>query len=183
MRTTAHKLPSALRHGIYSTLAVLPGEDQAAFDKLRREVIAEYSPKGPTENYLVAMIVGLIWRWQNLSTLRIARRADNYRSSVLKDMLAAKFPEQTRTHPESEKIVRAAEDQVRKELGEAYDLVELGEAASFDGLANELDLEERLASAIERYVKRLLLVRGIKSLSGATSSVPVKQIAGPSKAA
>ena len=79
--------------------------------------------------------------------------------------------------------MRVAQDRVRKELGDTFELVEIGEAATFDGLKNELDIRERLDALIEKCVKRLLLVRGFKSVSAAPSSEIPRRVSGPSKAA
>jgi hypothetical protein len=38
------KIHPALRHGLYSALSVLPGEDEAAFQKLCRHLAEEYAP-------------------------------------------------------------------------------------------------------------------------------------------
>ena len=64
-----------------------------------------------------------------------------------------------------EEQMRAAEDQAQKELGDIYELITAGEAATFDGLAKETDIRERLGVAISRCLKQLLLVRGVKSIS------------------
>jgi hypothetical protein len=177
---TAHRIPAALRHG---ALGVLPGEDRAAFEKLHRELIAEFEPNGPLENEIVARIGSLIWRMQNLETLRTARLAQGRLTNVLEEMLAAKFPGQAKIHPESGKIVQAAEDRVRDEIGDDFALVEIGEAASFNSLEYELTIQERFSSTIERSIKQLLLVRGLKSISGAPASAPARRLAEPSKAA
>lgn len=121
-------------------------------------------------------------RKQNLATLRIAELAQNRLSTVLEEMLAEMFPGKTTTHPESDKIIRAAEDRVRAEFGDAYALIEIGPVASFSNLSDDLDIEERFDGMIDRCIKRLLYLRGLKSLSGETSSTPAKRIAGPSKA-
>ena len=66
---------------------------------------------------------------------------------------------------------RAAEEQARQELGDVYKLIEIGEPSTIDGLMKELDIKERLDGLIDRCLKRLLMVRGVKSLSSAPSSV------------
>ena len=83
-----------------------------------------------------------------------------------------------------EEQMRVAEDQARQELGDTYyELAELGEAATFNGLTKELEVEERLDASINRCLKRLLLVRGLKSISAAPSSASPKRLPGPSRAA
>jgi hypothetical protein len=54
---------------------------------------------------------------------------------------------------------------------------EVGEAGTLEGLKKELDVGERLDSAIMRCLKQLLMIRGIKSITAAppASSSP-KQI-------
>ena len=124
----AHKIPTALKYGVYSKTAVLPGESQAAFDTLHRTLIAEFAPKGALEDDTVETMARLIWRKQNLQTLQSAKLAQKRLSSILDEMIAARFPDQAaiKSHPESEKIIEAAKNQVRAELGDACDLIELG---------------------------------------------------------
>ena len=68
--------------------------------------------------------------------------------------------------------MQVAEDQAREELGEKYELVEVGEAATLARLLQDFGVEERLDSMIDKGLKRLLFLRGVKSLSTAPSSAP-----------
>jgi hypothetical protein len=77
----------------------------------------------------------------------------------------------------------AATDQARSELGDMYELAEIGEIATIDQLMKELAVEERLDAMIDKCLKRLLFVRGLKSISSSSSSAPLPLIQGPSKAA
>jgi hypothetical protein len=85
--------------------------------------------------------------------------------------------------------IQAAEAQARKELGEAYEFVEVGETATVERLLRDLGVEDRLDAMIDKCLKRLLFLRGIKSLPMASSSAPPQPIAepqripGPTKAA
>jgi hypothetical protein len=77
--------------------------------------------------------------------------------------------------------IRAANDQGRKELGELYGLVEIGQIATVDWLTKELDVRGRLDGMIDRCLKRFLFIRGLKSISSSTStsatpSTPRKQL-------
>jgi hypothetical protein len=71
---------------------------------------------------------------------------------------------------------------VRQELGDIYKLIDIGEPATMEGLMKELDIKERLDTLISKCLKQLLMVRGVKSLSLASSSVATPQISGPRKA-
>jgi hypothetical protein len=165
------RIPPALKHGAYSATAILPGESQAEFEKLHRDILAEWTPSGVLENDIVMTITRLLWRKQNLDTLHIAEHArsaeENWRI------------EEENWRIEEEK----REARIREKFGDDYKLVELGEATTFDGLRKELDIIERLDSAITRCLKQLLLVRGVKSISPAPSSASSKRISGPPKAA
>jgi len=56
-------------------------------------------------------------------------------------------------------------------------------SSPFNTLSRDLRIEELLDDRIDKCLKRLLLVRGLKSISGSSSSVPRRRIAGPAQAA
>jgi len=72
----------ALKHGGYSGMAVLPGEDGSAFEKLHRDLITEFAPVGPMDEDIVATMARLLWRKQNLSTYRLAEWAQQRCSAI-----------------------------------------------------------------------------------------------------
>jgi hypothetical protein len=82
-----------------------------------------------------------------------------------------------------EAAIRAAEDQARKELGGTYKLAEIDEAATIDRLMKALEVQDRLDAMIDKCLKRLLFLRGLKSTSRPSSSSPPQRLAGPSRAA
>jgi hypothetical protein len=61
------KLPSALKHGVYSAMSVIPGEDANECDKFVRAVVDEFDPQGPTEEDIVYDIARLLWRKAHLT--------------------------------------------------------------------------------------------------------------------
>jgi hypothetical protein len=61
-------------------------------------------------------------------------------------------------------------EQARKELGDTYELVEIGETAKVDCLLRELEIEERLGGMIDKCLKRSLFLRGLKTIPTASSS-------------
>jgi hypothetical protein len=185
---TANRIPPALKHGAYSATAVLPGESRAAFEKLHRGLIAEYTPSGVTEDDIVADMARLMWRKQNLGTLRIAEFAQGEWSATVEignpiasPPLFWEVSEEDKEKAKQEMLV--AQDRLRKELGDTFEFIEIGGAATFDGLTEELETKERLDALIEKCLKRLLLVRGLKSVSTAPSSAPPQRVLGPPKAA
>ena len=199
MRNRDKRIPSALKHGAYSTTAVLPGESQAAFEKLLRDLIAEFNPSGVVENDIVADMAHLVWRKQNLATLRIAEHAQSRRDAIraAESYIPQKFSippltgyleesdpaEREKQIQDAKERAKDAMDQLRKELGDFYELAELGEAATLDGLKKELDIKERLDAAIAKCLKDLLLVRGVKSVAATPEATSPKRALAPPKAA
>jgi hypothetical protein len=77
----------------------------------------------------------------------------------------------------------AAESQARKELGDHYGLIEMGDEATIDRLLKYLTVLERLDAMIDKCLKRLLMLKGIKTLSFASTSVPREHLPSSSEAA
>jgi len=163
----------ALKHGAYSGLTLLPGENRVEFERLRRDLFAELKPQGRLEEDIVADIARLMWRKRNLGNYELTQltrivadivttarniasakaEGDDVVSSIdhYKGILEAKDEVEQRTAEEVEG------ENVLKE----YDLRKM---ATLEGLIRELDVEERLGAVIDKCLKRLLFVRGLKSL-------------------
>jgi hypothetical protein len=163
----------ALRHAGYSTITVLPGESAAQFENLRRKLIDELTPNGALEEDIVATMARVLWRKQNVATCRIAELARR-RCEQLKYQMVPRdtlFRHCEVDPAEREAAIEAAEDQARKELGDAYELVEMG-TATVNCLMNDLAVLDRLDGMVDKCLKRLLFLRGLKSLSAPSSSAP-----------
>tara|TARA_R110000868_G_scaffold43803_8_gene147000 strand:- start:18482 stop:19291 length:810 start_codon:yes stop_codon:yes gene_type:complete len=57
---------NALRHGILSRYTVLPWEDADEYQRLLAALVAEHTPRGPTEEHLVEELAGILWRKRRL---------------------------------------------------------------------------------------------------------------------
>src|ERR1700733_5136879 len=175
MGKRGNRISPALKHGAYSGTTLLPGEDPAAFERLHNDLFSELAPVGRLEEDIVASMAHLVWRKQNLSTYRLAEQAQKRCSAIYSDLVLGSFD--TRNPEEICAARQAAEEQTRKELGEAWES-EMGEAATTDHLLVELSVVDRLEGMIDRCLKRLLFVRGLKSISSSsstTSSPPRKK--------
>jgi hypothetical protein len=178
------KVHPALKHAGYSATTLLPGEDSAAFETLHQALIAEFTPVGALEEDIVADIARLTWRKQNLQTFRIAELAqERYRKIYYEKVPSEPLVLLDDPDPAvAREGYRAAEEQARQELGDIYQLIDMGEPATIEGLMKELDLKERLDCLISKCLKQLLMVRGVKSLSPASSSGSTPQISDSRKA-
>jgi hypothetical protein len=80
---------NALRHGVLSRYTVLPWEDGEEYRALLDALVTEHKPKGPTEEYLVEELAGVIWRKRRLRLgesaahhCALKRCADPYRETA-----------------------------------------------------------------------------------------------------
>jgi hypothetical protein len=89
MLTRFNKVHPALKHVGYSATTLLSGEDSAAFEKLHRALIAEFSPVGALEEDIVSEVARLIWRKQNLATFRIAELAQKRDEEIWREKVPA----------------------------------------------------------------------------------------------
>src|SRR6516164_11096597 len=53
MRSAKYKRPNALKHGVYATPVLIPGENQKEFEDLLAELLDEYKPRGPSLRHAV----------------------------------------------------------------------------------------------------------------------------------
>jgi hypothetical protein len=178
------KKPNALKHGGYSTIGLLPGESRAEFENLHKDLVDEFAPDGGIENDVVWTMARLLWRKQNLSTFRTAELARQRRNQIIDEELARRdipnsiykissYEGEDEDRPAREEAVRAGEEEARDELGDQYELTE-EDAATVDRLTADLVVEDRLDSAIDKCLKRLLMVRGVKSITAAPRSQPAQ---------
>ena len=187
MAAKMKRVPPALKHGGYSAKNILPGESRSRFKRLHRGIIAELCPDGALEHEIVRSIAQLVWRKQNLGTFRKVELLKQRYQAILSEYLPPEPFESLLVYENNEKPrreggLRAADDQARKELGKDYPLVEKGDTVTVECLMRELEVEERLDAMIDRQLKRLLLLRGIKSLP-ASSSTPPNSLPAPGNAA
>ena len=137
---------------------------------MHEQLTAELRPSGVLGEDIAATIARLVWRKQNLATLLRAQGAQSRYAEIISEKFDA-LTIKSIDHIDpaiKEKTIQAAQEQAQKELGEAYELVEIGETASFDQLVTELKVMEYLDSLIDRSLKRLLYLRGLKSISPAS---------------
>ena len=168
-------VPPALKHGVYAGMALLPGEDPDEFEKLHKRLIEDLAPVGPLEEEIVANMAHLIWRRQNLSSYRLAGLAKQGISNIHYELVPrneyfVSLGQDSRDPEEVKAAEKSADEKAQKELGRFYDLAKLGDVATIDYLQNELSLIDRLDGMIDRCIKRLLLVRGLKSISPSAST-------------
>ena len=179
MSVQVKKFHAALKHGAFSATAILPGEDPDALKELHQNIIAELAPVGALEEHIVWTIARLVWRKEHLATLRKGELVLEHESRIQAQKSQFEVPEMEKYSEERrEATMQAAEDQARKDLGASYELVEIGEIATVDRLLQDLAVEERVDAIIDKCLKRLLFLRGLKSLPPVPSSLPLPPVPG-----
>jgi hypothetical protein len=71
------KYPNAQKHGVFAATAILPGEDHGEFKKLLSDLLAEWTPNGPTEEEAVVSIARAVWRKRRLQKFLDVQVAKN----------------------------------------------------------------------------------------------------------
>ena len=73
MRKRNGHRPNALKHGAFSKVAILPGENPREFEELHSALIEEWAPTGPTEEEAVLSIAIGMWRKRRVQKFIQAR--------------------------------------------------------------------------------------------------------------
>ena len=167
------KVHPALKHAAYSATTLLPGENAAAFDRLRQGLIDELAPNGALEDDILDTLARLLWRKQHLSTFRMAQLARGRYSRIVDEKCGSDSPLLLDFGPRDPESVESADAQARGELGgDMFALVELGNRATVQQLLSDLAIEERLDALIDKCLKRMLFLRGLKSLAQPQTATP-----------
>lgn len=176
------KYPPALKHAGFSATTILPGESVKEFAKFHRSLIDELNPNGALEDDIVKTVAHLVWRKTNLETFRAAELARHRKEQIWEQTLPNggkdfNFPSPGAFDPADHvEAIKRANEYAQNELGVAYDLVEIGSTATMEQLAKDLEIQDRLDAMVDKCLKRLLLLRGLKSISNPSYSAPPKLI-------
>jgi hypothetical protein len=188
MRHKSKRVPSALKHGIYSGIGLLPTESRAKFRKFKKQLFADLNLVGWAEENVGEQIAPLEWRRQHFFTYDLLEWARARRNAIRSDVVPElryldelpvllKFePHLENPSPEELKAAhRRADKRIQSELGAALELVDLGELATVEYLEKRLAVLKRLDEMIACLYKKLALIRGIKSMAprGLPAASPV----------
>ena len=173
------KVSPALKHGAYSEAVLLPGEDRSEFEELHRGLVEELTPHGRLEEETVAALARLVWRRQNLQMFEIdqlshliamglekaAAKEPGERDSLDDDEIISEFNELAEANQRYDKAQGTRKEKAGSEL------FEISKTATLKRLMKELDVEQRLDAMIDKLIKRLLFLRGLKSITS-TAATP-----------
>jgi hypothetical protein len=60
---------NSLKHGLNARRPLIPGEDPAEFERLRRDVYTRFAPQGELEEMLADDLAGIQWRLRRIDSL------------------------------------------------------------------------------------------------------------------
>jgi hypothetical protein len=184
-RVKRKKANPALKHGGYSKRCVLPGEKLSDFEKLFAGLVDEFQPAGVAERDVVFTMARLFWRKQNLETFEVAQEL-SWRQNVFieqekqrRGLLVIRrerglyesdkeFEARLQAEQDCKEAEQVGEERARKEFGKTYQLIGVSAKRTF----RTLSIEERLDAMIDKCVKRLLTLRGVKSMIAEPTSRP-----------
>jgi hypothetical protein len=176
----SENLPNSLKHGAFSEILILPGEDPQDFEKLKNDLFAEYKPSGISEERVLIALAKALWQERRLALYhhvqyaRAAKLSNKERGdpnaikkalqqfrarvgSIQPDMVDPE-PEVPASPPKS------AEERINDEL------LELGNLLTFEQLEKELEVDFRLQTKIDRLLKRFFQIKTMKQIAGLTAS-------------
>jgi hypothetical protein len=166
---TDNSLPSALKHGAFSEILILPGEDPQDFENLKNGLFAEYKPSGISEERLMMAIARALWQerrlalYQHVQHARIRKSSpDDGGNAMAKALHEFRVKHLGWSEPFVPKPipVRTAEERAHEAL------LELGHLLTLDQLEKELDVESKLQSKIDRLFKRFFQMKAMKQIAG-----------------
>jgi hypothetical protein len=160
-----------MKHGGYSSITLLPNEDAKAFKKLHDDLRDELLPTGPLEEDIVLSIARLLWREQNMSTYRAVEWTQNEIRRIQAGCFPSYLPpmgKDYRTAAEIEAANKERDEELKAVARDAEAFIEMGEVVTIERLYKDLEVIDRLDSLIDRSLRRLLMVRGVKSISASS---------------
>jgi hypothetical protein len=180
------KMPSALSHGAYSSMAILRGENPEQYNRLFMGLVDEYMPEGTTELEAVMSLANMYWRkWriQKAVSAQIIRwRMDPnhpiYDKSLDPLHAKAQCERLKKLLEDSAKCSEAGSKEQKMELDALIEefgatmsndhvlyptaIAEQAYVLECDLFKKELDQLERIEASIDRLIKRIYQIKGMK---------------------
>ena len=173
---------NAWKHGGYSNLGVLPGEDPKEFDDFHPSLIEEWQPSGATECDAVLSLAKCMWRKSRMNIYRQAAAARKTFAGAESDPLQFYWDaceEATKGYEPPEWLMQKIEVTIAElEGGKEKEKLREQQLAIIehitpDGLQQELALDALLDAKIDRLSKRLLHLKAAKQMIRGAMDLPV----------
>jgi hypothetical protein len=170
---TDNSMPNALKHGAFSEILILPGEDPQDFEKLKNELFAEYKPSGISEERVMMAITRALWQERRLVLFQQVQHARARKTTVNDRGYAVSksiHDFMVKSGLTVEPFVPPAVPTTTAEERANEALLELGHLLTFDHVEKELDVDSKLQSKIDRLFKRFFQMKAMKQIAGLAES-------------
>ena len=106
---------NALKHGLFAVQDVVPTENQAEFDSMREQMLADLAPVGAMETLLAQRAFSLAWRLQRVQTIQAQVTRDMVETHISYEQLnlGRRQPKNPRYAPEYLALGRIAKEDWR----------------------------------------------------------------------
>ena len=183
---------NALKHGVFSEILILPGEDPKEFEKLKNALFAEYNPSGVSEEKTMTAIAVAHWQERRLPLYQYAQflraRKPGFGRSE-KDPLESNYAAWNKAAgdaktPIPRDVDEPNDDPWKKISGRAHDaeksfddaLLELGDRLTLEHFDKELEVENKIQSKTDRLYKRFFQMKAMKQIAGLGETPARRQI-------
>ena len=152
----------------------MPGEDPAAYEKLKKSLFAEYNVSGCSEESTMTSIAKTMWQLQRLGVYEhvqflragLGPKSSGELKNSMKEAIdnfmikiGRSIPEDSL--PDVSTVPVPPEEKSKDEL-----LLELGDLVTLDHLDKELEVENKLMAKLDRLFKRFFQIKAMKPLIG-----------------
>ena len=163
---------NALRHGAFSEVLILPGEDPAAFEELKQRLFVEYNVSGCSEESTMTSIAKTMWQlgrlglYEHVQFLRARGSSSPYPGGLKFHPVAKFMAAKGLSFSKDSSADAPIEEAPLKEKTTDERLLELGDFVSLGHLDKELEVENKLMAKLDRLLKRFFQIKAMKPLMG-----------------
>jgi hypothetical protein len=168
---TENSSSNALKHGAFSEVLILPGEDPAAFEKLKQRLFAEFNVSGCSEELTMTSIAKTMWQLQRLRVYEHVQflRAQGSRSSnpdgfSIKEVIDKFKAKRGLIAPDDSSAKAPTQEAPPKEKTTDELLLQLGDFVSLGHMDKELEVENKIMAKLDRLFRRYFQIKTMKSL-------------------
>ena len=153
----------------------MPGEDPAAFEKLKQRLFAEFNVSGCSEELTMTSIAKTMWQLQRLRVyehvqfLRAQGSSSPYPDGLknsINEVIDKFMAKHGLIAPDDSSAKAPTEEAPPKEKTTDELLLELGDFVSLGHMDKELEVENKLMAKLDRLLKRFFQIKTMKSLMG-----------------
>jgi hypothetical protein len=170
---TESSASNALKHGAFSEVLILPGEDPAAFEKLKQRLFAEFNVSGCSEELTMISIAKTMWQLQRLRVyehvqfLRAQGSSSPYPGGLKSPVneIIRNFRAKHGLIARDDSSAKAPTEEIPpKEKTTDELLLQLGDFVSLGHMDKELEVENKIMAKLDRLFRRYFQIKTMKSL-------------------